>query len=168
MATKTVHTGIGGSRLYIDYYFTVDTSARTWKCFAALKLRTEYYSFDPWINTGANSATLQKNGGDGYSSYADYTLVSSRQVASGSYNDNGDAPTASVSWAWNVNSSWGGYVNPHGTASMIGSSIDPLGLMRIKQSGAWKKGKTWIKVSGTWKKARAVWIKVNGTWKKSK
>lgn len=168
MATKTVHTGNYGSYLYIDYYFTVDTSARTWECFAALKLHVGSMNFDSWLNVGGHSATLQKNGGDGYSRYTDYTLVSSRQVASGSYNDNGDAPTANVSWAWNVNSSWGGFVTPYGTASMTGSSIDPLGLMRIKQSGAWKKGKTWIKVNGSWRKARAVWIKINGTWKKSK
>ena len=168
MPTTTVHTGIGGSRLYIDYSFTKDTNARTWKCYAALKLRTEYNSFDPWVNTNAHSATLQKNGGDGYAPYKDYTLVSSREVASGNYNDNGDAPTVSISWAWNVNSSWGGYVNPYGSISVTGESIDPMGLMRIKQGGSWRKGKTWIKISGTWKKAKAVWIKINGTWKKSK
>ena len=168
MPTRTVHNGNYGSYLYIDYYFTKDTNARTWKLYAALMLHTEAYYFDSWINTGANSATLQKNGGDGYSAYGNHTLVSSRQVASGSYDDNGTAPTASVSWAWNVNSSWGGYVNPHGSISMTGDSIDPMGLMRIKQSGSWKKGKTWIKVSGSWKKAKAVWIKINGTWKKSK
>lgn len=166
MPTRTVHNGNYGSYLYIDYYFTKDTNARTWKLFAALKVNTGSATFGNWINTGANSATLQKNGFEGGS--GDITLVSSRQVASGSYNDNGDAPTASVSWAWNVNSSWGGYVNPHGSISVTGENIDPMGLMRIKQSGSWKKGKTWIKVSGTWKKAKAVWIKINGTWKKSK
>ena len=168
MPTRTVHNGNYGSYLYIDYYFTKDTSARTWKLYAALKLHVPSgYTFDSWINTGAHSATLQKNGGDGYSG-GEHTLVSSREVASGSYNDNGDAPTTSVSWAWNVNSSWGGFVNPSGSISMTGESIDPMGLMRIKQSGSWKKGKTWIKISGTWKKAKAVWIKINGTWKKSK
>lgn len=169
MSTKIVHNGnTNFGYLYIDYYFTKDTNARTWKLYAALKLHIPSgYYVDAWINTGAHTATLQKNGGDGYSG-GEHTLVASKQVASGSYNDNGDAPTASVSWAWNVNSSYCGYVNPHGTASVTGSSIDPMGLMRIKQSGSWKKGKTWIKVSGTWKKAKAVWIKVSGTWKKSK
>jgi len=125
MATKTVHNGNYGSYLYIDYYFTKDTSARTWKCFAALKLHVpSNYYFDPWINTGAHSATLQKNGGDGYSG-GEHTLVSSKQVASGSYNDAGDAPSVNISWAWNVNSSWGGYVNPYGTANVTGERIDP-------------------------------------------
>lgn len=168
MPTRTVHNGNYGSYLYIDYYFTKDTNARTWKCYAALMLYTGSAYFDSWINTGAHSATLQKNGGDGYGTGTTNTLVASKQVASGSYNDNGDAPTVGISWAWNVNSSWGGYVNPYGSISVTGDSIDPMGLMRIKQGGSWRKGKTWIKVSGTWKKAKAVWIKINGTWKKSK
>lgn len=125
MATTTVHNGNYGSYLYIDYYFTQDTSARTWKCFAALKLHVpSSYHFDSWVNTGAHSATLQKNGGDGYYG-GEHTLVATKEVASGSYNDAGDAPSVGISWAWNVNSSWGGFVNPYGTATVTGNRIDP-------------------------------------------
>lgn len=127
MATVTVHNGNYGSYLYIDYSFTANTSARTWACYAALKLYTGSANLGPWVNTSANTATLQKDGGDAYSIGTTYDLVSSRQVASGSYNSNGDAPTVSISWAWNVNSSWGGYVNPHGSITATGSSIGPDG-----------------------------------------
>lgn len=126
MATVTVHTGNYSSYLFIDYTFSKDEANRTWSCTAALKLQMgPSYSFDAWTNTGANIATLQKNGGDGYTRGNTYTLVGSKTVGSGNYDAQGTAPTIRVTWAWNVNSSWGGYVNPHGTATLTGPSIPP-------------------------------------------
>lgn len=126
MSTVTVHTGNYSSYLFIDYTFSKDETNRTWSCSAALKLKMgPSYNFDAWTNTGANIATLQKNGGDGYTHGNTYTLVGNKPVGSGNYDAQGTAPTISVTWAWNVNSSWGGYVNPHGTATLTGPSIPP-------------------------------------------
>lgn len=47
------------------------------------------------------------------------------------------------------------------------NALTIVGGMRIKVSGAWKKGTTYVKVSGAWKRAKHVYIKVNGSWKES-
>lgn len=37
--------------------------------------------------------------------------------------------------------------------------------IRVKNNGAWKKGKTYYKKDGKWVKAKKIYIKVNGQWK---
>lgn len=129
MATKIVHNGIDNSYLYIDYSFSV--SGRNWTCTASLKLQMgSTYNFDAWTSSCGNSATLRKDGGTmpgGGRPLKNntYTLDGPKQVGSGTYDAAGNAPSVNVSWAWNVNSSWGSYVCPHGTATLTGSSIGP-------------------------------------------
>lgn len=48
---------------------------------------------------------------------------------SGNYNDYGTAPSLTLTWAFNVNSSWGGYVYPHGSLGTVtGDAIESLML----------------------------------------
>lgn len=149
MATVKVHDGRDSSYLFIDYYFTV--SGRDWYCYAALKLQMgSYNNFDAWNNTNAYSATLQKNGSERYLAGNTYTLVASREVARGTYDVYGNAPTVHVTWAWNVNSSWGGYVNPHNTdpgQALTGPAIGPAGSA---PSGGYVESltSTWNSVTG--------------------
>lgn len=149
MATQTVHTGNYGSYLYIDYSFSTNTTLRTWTCTASLKLQMgPGYNFDAWVSSCGNSATLRKDGGSGYTHGNTYTLVGPTQVGSGSYDAQGNAPTVSISWAWNVNSSWGGYVCPHGTISVTGPSIGPAGTVPSDLSVS-NLSSTWNSVTGT-------------------
>ena len=129
MATVTVHNGIDSSYLFIDYSFSV--SGRNWTCTASLKLQMgPTYNFEAWNNVCGNAATLRKDGGTmpgGGRPLRNntYTLAGPIQVGSGTYDTEGHAPSVSVSWAWNVNSSWGGYVCPHGDKTLTGSPIGP-------------------------------------------
>jgi uncharacterized repeat protein (TIGR02543 family) len=87
-----------------------------------------YSTFGPWGHIGNNSANLQKNGLSELTADSDGTDFSLASYStSGSYNDNGDAPSFSVTWAFNVNSSWGGFANsPHGKFTATGSSIGAI------------------------------------------
>ena len=125
MAWTIVKWGNFNSRIYVNYTFAANTTTRTWTLTANLRITIPSgYTFGPWNNTNAHSATLQANGmaslGEG-----DHDLTTSRQIASGAYDDNGTAPSVNVSWAFNVNSSWGGYENPYGEVELTGASIDP-------------------------------------------
>lgn len=84
------------------------------------------YTFGSWQATYANSANLTANGigslGAGHHTLATYNYP---EGGDGTYGTNGAAPSYKVSWAFNVNSSWGGYVNPHGDATFTGVSINP-------------------------------------------
>lgn len=126
MATVTVHTGNYSSYLYIDYTFNV--SGREWTCDASLKLQMgPSYNFDAWASSCGHNATLRKDGSSRYLAGQTITLVSPTRVGSGTYNTQGTAPTVNISWAWNVNSSWGGYQCPHGSTNVTGPAIGPAG-----------------------------------------
>lgn len=126
MATTTVHNGNYGSYLYIEYSFSANTSSRTWSLSTSLKLYIPSgVSFGEWHNTSVHSADLV-GGYLPYTTGATNVLLDTYST-SGNYNSNGDAPSVNVSWAWNVNSSWGGYVNPSGSKTLTGSSIGPDG-----------------------------------------
>lgn len=123
MATVTVANGNYGSYLYIEYSFTSNTSARTWQLNASLKLYIPNgYTFGPWTNTNAFSGNLV---GRGINSLGGGSHTLDLMTVNGSYNTNGDAPSVNISWAFNVNSPWGGYVNPHNAVTVWGSSIQP-------------------------------------------
>lgn len=125
MATVTVHNGNFGSYLYVEYSFTANTSARIWSMSSSLKLVVPSgYTFGPWYDTGAHSANLV---GSGIPSIGSGTHTLATYNTSGNYNADGDAPSVSLSWAFNANSSWGGYVNPSGSITATGSSIGPDG-----------------------------------------
>lgn len=128
--TKLVTDKFGGF-LYISYSFNINESARTWSCSAALKIEIPgYMAYGPWDNTSAHTGTLQANGmaylnNLNKSSATDFTLVESKTVKSGNYPLSGQAPSVSVSWAFNANSPWAGYVNESGTVTLTGTAIDP-------------------------------------------
>lgn len=125
MATVTVSNGNYGSYLYIEYGFSANTSARTWSMSSSLRLVVPSgYTFGPWNNTGAHGGNLV-GAGIGTVGAGTYTLAT--YSTSGNYNSNGDAPSLNLSWAFNVNSPWGGYVNPYGSITATGSSIGPDG-----------------------------------------
>lgn len=126
MATTAVYSGNYGSYLYIEYSFSANTSSRTWSLSTSLKLYIpRNVSFGEWYNTSVHSADLV----GGYLPYTtgETNVLLDTYNTSGNYNSNGDAPSVNVSWAWNVNSSWGGYVNPYGDKTLTGSSIGPDG-----------------------------------------
>ena len=129
MPTITVATpqsptnGVYTSKLEIEYSFSKDTSARTWSMSASLKFTVPSgWVYGAWNNTGAYSGDLVA-GGIPQLSAGTHTLATCSR--SGSYNTNGDAPSVNLAWAFNVNSPWGGYVNPHGTQTVRGESIAP-------------------------------------------
>lgn len=125
MATVTVKNGNYGSYLYIDYSFSKNTSARTWSLSASLNLVVPSgYTFGPWDNYYAHSANLE---GNGIPSLTGGTHTLDTWSTSGNYNANGDAPSVSISWAFNVRSSWGGYWEEYGSITATGESITPDG-----------------------------------------
>ena len=77
-----------------------------------------------------------------------YTLAGPIQVGSGTYDAAGNAPSVNVSWAWNVNSSWGSYVCPHGTKTLTGSPIGP-DIQKPSSLGCTVNSVTWNSVNGT-------------------
>lgn len=130
MPTITVATpqnptnGVYTAKLELEYSFSKNTSDRTWSLSASLKFTVpsgRYYG--PWTNTGAFSGDLVI-GGISQLGGGTHTLASITR--SGDYNENGDAPSVNLSWAFNVNSPWGGFVNPHGTQLVRGESIAPV------------------------------------------
>lgn len=153
MATVTVHNGIDSSYLYIDYSFSV--SGRNWTCTASLKLQMgPTYNFEAWSSACGNPATLRKDGGTmpgGGRPLRNntYTLAGPTQVGSGTYDVQGNAPSVDVSWAWNVNSTWGNYSCPHGTKTLTGSPIGPAGNA---PSGGYVNdlSATWNTITGTY------------------
>lgn len=125
MATVTVKNGNYGSYLYIDYSFSKNTSARTWSLSASLNLVVPSgYTFGPWDNYYVHSANLE---GNGIPSWTGGTHTLDTWSTSGNYNANGDAPSVSISWAFNVRSTWGGYYEEYGSITATGESIGPDG-----------------------------------------
>lgn len=125
MATVTVKNGNYGSYLYIDYSFSKNTSARTWSLSASLKFVVPSgYTFGPWDSFYVHSANLE---GNGISSLGGGTHTLDTWNTSGYYNANGDAPSDSISWAFNVRSTWGGYWEEYGSITARGESIGPDG-----------------------------------------
>ena len=125
MATVTVKNGNYGSYLYIDYSFSKNTSARTWSLSASLKFVVPSgYTFGPWDNFYVHSANLE---GNGIPSLGGGTHTLDTWSTSGHYNANGDAPSVSISWAFNVRSSWAGYWEESGSITATGESIGPDG-----------------------------------------
>jgi len=128
--TVTVHEGKRSSYLSITYDFTTNTSKRTWSLSSSLTITIRGYdTFGPWTTIGSYSANLRKDGlerisNSGSSSPATFTLATYSK--SGDYDDEGYAAAFDLSWAFNVNSSWGGYSNsPHGSISVQPPRIEP-------------------------------------------
>lgn len=129
MPTITVATpqnptnGVYTSKLEIEYSFSKNASARTWSLSASLKFTVPSgWIYGAWNNTGAFSGDLV---GAGIPQLNAGTHTLATFSTSGNYNTNGDAPGVNLAWAFNVNSPWGGYVNPHGTQFVRGDSISP-------------------------------------------
>lgn len=130
MPTITVATpqnptnGVYTSKVELEYSFSKNTSNRTWSLSASLKFTVPSgWYYGPWANTGAFSGNLVI-GGIAQLSAGTHTLATFS--TNGNYNENGDAPSVNLSWAFNVNSPWGGFVNPHGTQLVRGDSIAPV------------------------------------------
>lgn len=151
MASVTVWNGNYNSYLHIDYSF--GRSGRTWTFSATLKINIPAnYTFGPWQTIGSNSANLRKDGLSRItagSSATDFDLAS--YSTSGSYNTEGKASSFNVTWAFNVNSSWGGYANsPNGYITVTPPNIEPanrtvkLYVKKEKIDGTWE-GNTWWK-----------------------
>lgn len=128
MASKTVHTGTYSCYLRIDYTFTV--SGRTWTLDGALIFNTGTATMGPWANGRGNYLTTDSSCPiDNYTALAstaagkDVTIISSKRLASGTYDNAGTAPSVTVYWKWGVNSSWGGMAIPSGSTVLTGSSI---------------------------------------------
>lgn len=125
VTSVTVHTGNYGSYLWIGYEFTNNTTNRTWSLSTNMYLYIpKNYTFGSWSNTNANSANLVKGG---IGSLAGGSSGTSHWLAgystSGNFDNSGTAPSVTVTWAFNVNSSWGGYQNPKGSITCKGTSI---------------------------------------------
>ena len=125
--SQTVANGNYGSYLYVQSVFWWDPDTRKYRFnFSLILVVPSNYTFGSWQATYANSANLTANGigslGAGHHTLATYNYP---EGGDGTYGTNGAAPSYTVSWAFNVNSSWGGYVNPHGSATFTGVSINP-------------------------------------------
>lgn len=123
MASTTVKTGNYGCYLRVEYNFGV--SGRTWWLDARLVFNTgPSYSMGPWKAVG--NTYLHTTGGSGglpsTGANTDYQIIGWTRITSGTYNNNGDAPSVSFGWSWGVNSSWGGMVYPSGTVTVTGPS----------------------------------------------
>lgn len=130
MPTITVATpqnptnGVYTAKVELEYSFSKNTSNRTWSLSASLKFTVPSgWYYGPWANTWAFSGDLVI-GGIAQLNAGTHTLATFS--TSGNYNENGDAPSVNLSWAFNVNSPWGGFVNPHGTQLVRGESIAPV------------------------------------------
>lgn len=122
MAEVVVHNGNNNIQVVIKYDFSKDTGARTWGLSASLYVRVPAnYNIGPWGTYGSNTGNLV-GGGIGNISTGDHKLAGP-YTTSGSYNNAGNAPSVTITWAWNVNSSWGGCVYPHGSVTVSGDSI---------------------------------------------
>lgn len=128
MASTIVFTDNNGGYLYIDYAFTANTGNRTWSFSSSLNIQVPSgpgytWTYGPWNASCYNGGLLRKDGMPAYS-------TGSHQLAtystSGSYNANGDAPSINLTWAFNVNASYG-YSCKSGSISVTGSSIGPDG-----------------------------------------
>lgn len=126
MATKTLATGNYSSYLYISYSFS--TSGRSWSLRGGMYFYTGTANMGSWGNYGSTYLHTSNSGrGLAYTAAGKtYCVVDDFDITSGTYNDNGDAPTVSMGWSWGVNSSWGGYVKPSGTVSVSGSAIGKI------------------------------------------
>ena len=123
--TGSIYTGNYGSYLHINYEFTTNTTARTWSLSTNMYIFVpKNYTFGSWSDTKKNSANLV---GSGIGSISGGSSGTSHWLAgystSGKYNSSGSAPSVTVTWAFNVNSSWGGYQNPTGSVKLTGPSI---------------------------------------------
>lgn len=122
MASTTVKTGNYGCYIRVEYNFGV--SGRTWWLDARLVFNTGSYTMGPWgaygstyLHTTTGSGGLPSTGAG-----SDYQIIGWTRITSGTYNNNGDAPSVSFGWSWGVNSSWGGMVYPSGTVTVTGPS----------------------------------------------
>lgn len=124
MASVTVHTGKYESYLYIDYSFGQNTTNRTWSFSSSLNIHVKSgWTMGSWGHYGNNTGMLQKNGMPALSG-GNHQLAT--YSTSGNYDNNGTAPSFTLTWAFNVNSSWGGYVYPHGSINVTGNAIGAL------------------------------------------
>lgn len=123
MARAVLKYGNYSSYLYVDYNFSV--SGRSWTLTGGMYFYTGTVNMGSWSNAGSTYLHTNNSGrGLAYTPAGNvYTVVDNFTIATGTYNDNGDAPSVSVGWSWGVNSSWGGYQRPSGTVTMTGSSI---------------------------------------------
>lgn len=122
MAEKVVHTGNYNIQVLIKYEFSSNTTNRTWSLSANLYVRVpSNFNIGPWGNFGSNTGNLV-GGAIGNIATGDHKLAGP-YTTSGNYNANGDAPSVTITWAWNVNSPWGGCEFPHGSTTVTGSSI---------------------------------------------
>lgn len=120
-----VHNGNYDSYLYVNWSWGKDASARTWSFWSEMGIHIKSgWTFGSWGSYGSNTGLLRKDGmpslGGGDHQLTTYTT-------SGNYGTDGAAPSLELTWAFNVNSSWGGYVYPHGSVGTVsGDAIDPM------------------------------------------
>lgn len=125
MATVTVVNDNIGGHLEVYYSFSANVSARTWSLYSELRLVIPSgATYGAWGATGAHGGNLV---GNGIGSLGAGTHTLDSYSTSGHYNSNGDAPSVSISWAFNVRSSWAGYWDNYGSITATGSSIGPDG-----------------------------------------
>lgn len=125
MATVTVVNDNIGGHLEVYYSFSANVSARTWSLYSELRLVIPSgATYGSWSATGAHGGNLV---GNGIGSLGAGTHTLDSYSTSGHYNSNGDAPSVSISWAFNVRSSWAGYWDNYGSITATGSSIGPDG-----------------------------------------
>lgn len=126
MARAYLKYGNYSSYLYVDYNFAVN--GRSWTLTGGMYFYTGTANMGSWSNLGSTYLHTSNSGrGLAYTKAGSvYTVVDSFTIATGTYNDNGDAPSVTVGWSWGVNSSWGGYQKPSGNVTMTGSSIGKI------------------------------------------
>lgn len=123
MARAYLKYGNYSSYLYVDYNFSVN--GRNWTLTGGMYFYTGKANMGSWGRSGSTYLHTNNSGrGLAYTKAGNvYTVVDNFTIATGTYNNNGDAPSVTVGWSWGVSSSWGGYQNPSGTVTMTGSSI---------------------------------------------
>lgn len=156
MAKKVLQSGNYSSELYMEYTITTNREKMTWKVTTAMKFKVGTISMGAWGDYGdtylGNVYVEGRGLNKEYAAGTIVTIISQGQTFTGTYNSSGvpNKTSLSIPWGWEVKSSWGGYVNPSGTATISIPSIDlPQLKVQYMPNGGTHNGTTYTANNGT-------------------
>lgn len=156
MAKKVLQSGNYSSELYMEYTITTNREKMTWKVTTAMKFKVGTISMGSWGDYGdtylGNVYVEGRGLNKEYAAGTIVTIISQGQTFTGTYNSSGvpNKTSLSIPWGWEVNSSWGGFTHPSGTAKISIPSIDlPQLKVQYKPNGGTHSRTTYTANNGT-------------------
>ena len=156
MAKKVLQSGNYSSELYMEYTITTNREKMTWKVTTAMKFKVGTISMGSWGDYGdtylGNVYVEGRGLNKEYAAGTIVTIISQGQTFTGTYNSSGvpNKTSLSIPWGWEVNSSWGGFTHPSGTAKISIPSIDlPQLKVQYKPNGGTHSGTIYTANNGT-------------------